>query len=469
MKALLRPSIARRLFWALLLACALVWSGIYALGSHQVRQANTGSFDSDMQELALSIVSVATTVRSAPELNLALLGIDSSLDANQEVNKTPSEFQVYYVWDQDGGLVRRSRHSVAAYRSVMGASGFSDVSIGGRRYRMLSTSASSYRVEVTQSVQSRKEEFDRVMLSRDGLLSPLLVGFPLLLIPILLAIRSGLKPLQVLASELAARSPDDLRPIDAPHVYSELAPIARELNSTLFRLRALLQRERDFVADAAHEIRTPLALITAQADTLIYETEPEARAAAGHRMRQGLARSSRLVNQLLALARLEADAEVDQRRIDVADLCRDVLAASAREAEHRSIELSYCGPDRLEASVPGDAVESLVANLVSNGVRHGRENGRVQVDLVAEPTGHLVLHVRDDGTGLATAERDRVFGRFQRGRHATAVGSGLGLAIVRSSARQLGAEVELTPGLDERGLGVRVRWHPATALGRPAP
>ncbi len=458
MTTLFEPSIARRLFFAVAIACALVWAGIYLLGLSQVYRTGTGEFDRDILHLAQSVTSAAReSVRSA-ELRSELSGIDRHLRVASELNALPREFLAFSVWRTDGTVVARSSESQQSDQGVNHIDGFSQRSINGRSYRTFGASTGPYRIEITQSLRSRQQTFDDVMLSRDGFLSPMLVGLPLLLIPVFIAIRSGLTPLRRLAVELATRSPDDLRPIDTPFVYAELAPVTQELNSTLRRLRELLEREREFLADAAHELRTPLALITAQADTLTRASDALEREAAGQRLRNGLSRASRVVNQLLALARLDANAEMHLRTLDLGDTIRDVLAAHSREAEQRGIELSYCGPDKLSIRAPGDAVESLLANLVSNSIRHGRKDGHTQIDLVAEPPGHVCLLVRDDGPGIPTEDHDRMFARFHRGSEAAVQGSGLGLAIVRSSARQLGASIELTSGLGNVGLGVRVRW-----------
>ncbi len=462
MTPLLKPSIARRLFFAVAIACALVWVGIYLLGRSQVYRAGTGEFDRDMLHLARSVADAAEAATTSDELRIALSGMDRYLQVDSQLNAIPPEFLAFHVWRADGTLVARSGESPKNYQGAGDVEGFSQISIGGKLYQTYATTTGPYRIEITQSLRSRQQAFDDVMLSREGLLSPMLVGIPLLLIPIFVAIRSGLTPLRRLAAELAARLPDDLRPIDTPFVYTELAPVTEELNSTLSRLRLLLEREREFLADAAHELRTPLALITAQADTLTRAHDPLEREAAGQRLRGGLARASRLVNQLLALARLDADAEMSARTLDLSDTVRDVLAAHSKEAEQRGIDLSYCGPDNLIIQAPGDAIESLLANLVSNSIRHGREGGQIQIDLSMEPPGPICLLVRDDGPGIPEADHDRIFARFHRGSDTSAQGSGLGLAIVRSSARQLGASVEMIPGLGNRGLGVRVHWQAAS-------
>jgi two-component system, OmpR family, sensor histidine kinase QseC len=460
---MLLPSISRRLFLAVFLACALVWGGMYLLGRSMVYRAETGEFDRDMLALVEVTTAAASRAGSTTELVRALAGVDDYLGAFRKNSGTEKEFLAFHVWDAAGQLIARSTSATADYQGSPSVMGFGNVRIGGAAYRVYGALSGTFRIEVTQSLRSRQAAFDDVMLSREGFLSPLLVGFPLLMLPIFLAIRSGLRPLRVLAQELSDRAPDDLRPVRTPYVYSELAPVTQELNATLQKLRILLERERQLLADAAHELRTPLALIALQFGSLVSASGALEREAAQQRMRRGLGRAMRLVNQLLTLARLDADADADRRVIDLGDTIRDVMVANTKLATERSTELSYNGPDSLLVCAPGDAIESLVANLVSNGILHGKEFGRLHVDVQLENSGRLTLLVRDDGPGIDPGHREKVFERFHRGSRSHAPGSGLGLSIVLASARQLGASIEIVEGLENAGVGVRVQWMPQSA------
>ena len=149
------------------------------------------------------------------------------------------------------------------------------------------------------------------------------------------------------------------------------------------------------------------------------------------------------------------------RRADIVDVTRDVLAAHSLDADQARVELGYTGPDSLVIETPGDAFESLLANLVSNAIRHGRAGGKVEVELLAGGRNGVTLCVRDNGPGIPQGERTRVFERFCRGRNAKAPGSGLGLAIVASAGQQLGASIELVNGIEGQGVEFQVRWRPA--------
>jgi two-component system, OmpR family, sensor histidine kinase QseC len=461
MKMLLQPSIARRMILALLFACGLVWVAVYLVGRAELSEHDLGAFDKEVRAVAVAAALAATGHDDPRKVELALTGLDGYLVGQERVHGTPRGFVAFRLFDSNGHVVASGGTGPEQWPQADARSGFYEHSAGGQHYRMhrSATADGRYRIEVAQSRASRQATLDTMAFSFEGL-QPLLFGFPLLLLPVWLAVHTGLSPLRRLSAELASRQPSDLTPIRASLVHRELAPLARELNGALARLNALLERERDFLADAAHELRTPLALITAQADTLLNTQDPQARAEATRRLHSGIARCARLVNQLLALVRLEANAEDQLIRTDIGDVARDALAAHAAQAQARRIDLAYTGPDSLVAYLPGHALASVLDNLVGNAVRYGNEGGRVVVKLEKEDTGCLRLEVTDDGPGIAVAERDVMFERFRRGRTVSASGSGLGLAIVASAARQLKARIDVGDGLDGQGVSVAVTWKP---------
>ncbi|WP_148716020.1 sensor histidine kinase [Chitinolyticbacter meiyuanensis] len=448
-----RPSIARRLFLILLLAYGTVWLGIYALGLYLMQHAISGQFDQDLVDLATAVQQVTARSTDPATLRTALAGSDALLAQYQRSGNVQPGFFGYTVRDAAGRLIAH----YGPPRPAIGRDGFFDVA-GEAAWRGYGLPAAQgrYRIEVSQSVASRRAQYHDVMLSPAALLL-FAAGLPMLFLPAWIAVRSGLQPLRQLASELVQRPPDSTAPLAAPPVYAELVPLATSLDTALSRLAAQLQRERALLADAAHELRTPLAVVTTQADALIHAADEAAREAAIQRLRHGLARAARLVQQLLALARLDAGIATDTSRADLADLVRDTLAAHAAEAATRGIALSYRGPDQLPLAAPLQALESIVDNLVGNAVRHGRDGGTVEVT-VTQPGRQIRLTVCDDGPGIPLAERERLFERFARGRCATASGSGLGLAIVASAARTLDASIIVNDGADGRGTAITVHW-----------
>ena len=324
----------------------------------------------------------------------------------------------------------------------------------------------TYRVEVMQSQAQRAAALVCMAGFQASTIGPVMaIGTPVFLLLTWLAVRAGLRPLLSLSDELAARAPDDLRPLRVPQLHAELEPVVQGLNTALSRLGALLQREREFLVDAAHELRTPLSVVTTQAELMMRANDDRERTEAAQRLHVGARRTGRLVSQLLALARLESTAVEPSQPTNMADVVRDCLAGLDTEARARTIDLSYDGPDELLVASPVGTLETVLNNLVGNAVRYGDAGGTVEVRLHVEPTRELLLSVRDDGPGIPAADRQRVFGRFQRGTDPRASGSGLGLAIVAAAAQRLGASVALGDGLRGRGLGISLRWKPAVATG----
>jgi len=283
------------------------------------------------------------------------------------------------------------------------------------------------------------------------LVENLLIALPCVLLPLWLSVRSGLRPLKQLADRIAAREAGDLSPVGMRVRYRELKPLTGALDDLLARLRQKIEHERAFVQDAAHELRTPLAVVAAQAHVMAHAGEDER--AQAHALLQGaIDRASHLAQQLLVLASLDNAQRTPPRRIDVAQAVRQLLAQAAPGAMARGIELSLDAPDRLESVVDEPALESIVHNLVDNAVRYGRDGGSVAVTLRGDEE-RLSLQVRDDGPGIGAADRERVFERFWRGAGHDLPGSGLGLAIVQQAAARMGGTVRLGDGLESRGVG----------------
>lgn len=446
-----KPSIRRRIAFVLVTACLLVWGAVYLQGLYITRKSETGIYDRELILIATAVAGVVDQWPEPPSLSVAMGGLEVLLDADNRYARVPDDYRLFYVWDTQGRLVAARKGAQTSGRRMTGRVGFGDESFGDqylRVYGMWSADA-RYFIEATQTLQSRHSYFHSIMLSSESG-NILLIGL-LCLLPALLVVQSGLRPLTVLARELGRRRPGDLRPIQSPSQYLEIAPLVDEFNATLARLGALLERERSFLADAAHELRTPIAVITAQVDTLIRAEEPAEREAAAERLRRGLSRASRLVNQLLALARLDANLEVESRAIDVADTIRDCLAAHALAAGQRGMELSYTGAEHIPLTLPSQAMESILDNLIGNAVRYGVDGGAVEVR--AQLVGNMLqVDVADDGPGIPPSEQGKLFERFHRGNQHDVSGSGLGLAIVASAAKQINARISTAEGLQGRGI-----------------
>lgn len=296
------------------------------------------------------------------------------------------------------------------------------------------------------------------------LLAPLVALIVLIGCLLVVAMQRGMKPLAVANEALAQRGADSLMPLDLHGVPVEVLPMVRTVNDLLARLDAAFEAQRSFVADAAHELRSPITALQLQVQILERDQDPAERALATRELSAGIARARRLIEQLLHLSRASASDEVEDRlaraRVDLTELARDAVVRWAADAERRGIDL---GADvQGEASVRGNPaqLEILLNNLIENALRYTPRGGIV--DLVVRTAGVVpTLSVFDDGPGIAPAERERVFDRFYRSPEAVAgdePGSGLGLAIVRSIAERHGATVSLHAGRHDMGLEVRVAF-----------
>lgn len=274
----------------------------------------------------------------------------------------------------------------------------------------------------------------------------LLLALPFVLLPVWLSVRNGLLPLQRFAQAIARRHPDDLSPLREQPRHAELKPLAHALDDLLRRLRQRFERERVFVQDAAHEIRTPLAVVATQAHVMAHAALPEQRALAYEALTQAIARASHVAQQLLTLATLDDVQPQHLREIDAAQAARGILAQLAPQALARGIELSLDAPDRLPVRLDEAPFVSALQNLVDNAIRYGREGGNVAVTLRGDGE-RISLLVQDDGPGIPDTDHALVFERFYRGAAGDVPGSGLGLAIVKRAALRMGGRATVTEGL----------------------
>ena len=289
----------------------------------------------------------------------------------------------------------------------------------------------------------------------------LLVAFPFVLLAVWLTVRASLNPLQQLAQRIDQRASDDLRAIGAPTPYRELKPLVNALDTLLARLRATVERERAFVQDAAHEMRTPLAVISAQAHVLTRSGDATVRDEARAQLDHAIARAAHLSKQLLALAALDDSELRPTRQLDLANWLRETMARHQPLARGRHIELALEAPDALQREVDLPALDSVVQNLLENAIRYGHDGGQVLVSLQPLPPADAgwQLTVQDDGPGMPPAEQGHAFERFFRGSAAQAAGTGLGLSIVRQAAQRMGGQASLVAGLNGHGFGVLVQTH----------
>jgi two-component system sensor histidine kinase TctE len=308
----------------------------------------------------------------------------------------------------------------------------------------------------------------RHILARELLTATVPIEFALILIAmalVWLGVNRGLRVLDPLARELRLRHAGDLSPLKAGDVPVEVQPLVATIDALLGRVDRMLAQQQRFIADAAHQLRTPLAGLRLQAERALADPRPESvREALSHveRLSAGTARAA---GQLLALARAQAPDEVVGAiaPLDLALLVRDEVATRVPAALAQRADLGYSGPTQ-GVRVVGDALllREMLGNLIDNALRYGRRDGVVTVSLECDDEG-AILAVNDDGLGVPEQLLPRLGERFFRVHGDRRDGSGLGLAIVREIAGRHGATVHFGVGLNGKGLRAEVRFPPATA------
>lgn len=268
-----------------------------------------------------------------------------------------------------------------------------------------------------------------------------------------LGVVRGLRPLDRLRQAVAARSLRDRSPLADEHVPGEVSPLLASINDLLARLERALTLQSRFIADAAHQLKTPIAALRAQFDVALREPDPVRMREALRQLEPGLDRLARLVQQLLSLARNEPEAAPVLRLapLDLNALALEAATAWVPRALDKGIDLGFEGAgEAVPVRGDGPRLRELLDNLLDNAVRYSRAGGRVTVHVQAQPVA--AVHVNDDGPSIPAAERERVFERFHRLLGSGQEGSGLGLAIAQEIARLHGAEIGLRED-DTDGIG----------------
>ncbi|HCX32823.1 MAG TPA: two-component sensor histidine kinase [Rhodocyclaceae bacterium] len=361
----------------------------------------------------------------------------------------------FQVWEQ--GRVLRLRSANAPAEALAGpAGGFSERPIAGRTWRVFSqwSSDRGYLVHVAERADAR-EKIARKLAARQ--LQPLLVAIPLLALLVWLAVRRALHPLRALARQIANREAQNLAPVEALDAPREVRPLIGQINALLARLGESIEIERRFTADAAHELRTPLAAVRTQAQVALAETAEAPRRHALDAVLAGCDRLARLTEQLLTLSRLENQAEgIALKTCALDGIAAQGAADAAPAALAKSIEISLEAQENVALRGQPDLLQAALRNLLDNAVRYCPAGAAVRIRVRADE-GRARLTVEDGGPGIPEAERARVLERFHRILGSGAEGSGLGLAIVARVAELHRAQLELGDS-PLGGLAVTLRF-----------
>ena len=359
-----------------------------------------------------------------------------------KVDGHPYESKIaFQVWNSDGTLLVHTA-SAPAFTSPPSKAGFSAITdVNNRAWRAFVLEDAQYNLKIWVGERDdvRDDLVNRIV--RHTVL-PNLIGCVLLAAVIWLAIGWGLKPLVNMAQTLRARHPGSLEPLHLNPLPTELEPMQAALNRVLAQIQEVMGRERRFIADAAHEMRTPLAVLKVHAENLKDAASEDDRRASLEHLMAGVDRTTRLVNQLLTMARIEPrTSALEAPKTDLVATVRDSLVQMTPWLLSKELELVFAPVDEVGlVKVDTGIIQIALNNLVSNAANFSPPGGLITVGL-AKHHDHYELSVEDQGPGIDEAERDRLFERFySRGNDH---GAGLGLTIVQSIANRLGGQVRL--------------------------
>ncbi len=360
----------------------------------------------------------------------------------------------FQIWDESDLLLRSTAAPVTAMASDK--EGYSETVVNGQPWRVLTRwdARHEFMIQVAEPLAGRESLARHITLK---MLLPTFIALPVLALLIWFGVGAGLRPLQQLKKEVKQRTANRLEPLAMAGVPEEVAPLAKALNDLFDRLQHAFEGERRFTADAAHELRTPLAALKIQTQVALRSTNETERNSALENVLHGVDRATRLVEQLLILARVDPETAVTgYKQVDLRGLAATVMVDLEPLAHAKQIELTL--EEGLVCNILGDDTQLgfMLRNLLDNAIRYTPAGGHVSVSV--RDTDGVALEVRDTGPGIPEAEREQVQQRFYRITGSGEEGSGLGLSIVRRIAELHGARLELHDNNAGSGLLARVVW-----------
>jgi signal transduction histidine kinase len=454
-------SLKGRVLCVLGVTIMLCWAGALAVLTVYTLRGQSSIWDSKLAaigtKILMSIPSGKTMQPIGQRLRLQLR--DEAMP--RDMNLT------FQVWTERTNLIVGAPDSPPTPLQPSFTDGFSSVTIGGSRWRVFSLADSTGQVNV--QVAMRHEvidgEIQRKTFGALGLTTTLLAIAGLLM---WFAVGKSLRPLTALEATVRSRRKFDLTPLPVAQLPNEIRPLVESFNHLLDQLDQAMQGERRFIGDAAHELRTPLSALQAQAQVALRAATVTEKDAALVKLLAVAERSTRLSDQLLDLARMDSGVNAPQKTLaDLSELIMHVSQEFDMQAQQqrRSIILALT-PCPIECDV--DEIGILLRNLLDNALRYTPEDGRVKISCAyAEENGrtHVCLEVADDGPGVPEAEREAIFRRFHRVAGNGGRGSGIGLSLVAGIAQLHGAVIKTGPGLDGRGFSVRILFPLPSAPG----
>lgn len=452
---ILQPSVTRRLVLAQLATLAMLWVALLGYSQWQVREdAVLHAEDQARQGAAISLSLLQILSQQPERLHEVMEGIDRfqrSLQAPTQA-QAPYLFPVFYLW-WDNQMVYRSP-GASEPPQIQQSDRMFRIELDRKVHMVYSESSADGRGRFLVMAPWDDMALGVTMWSQAWLVLPLLVCLPLLVLPAWCSVWLALRPWRRVSQEIEARGPENLSPLTFFPKHRELRTISHAVDRLLAGLRAARVRERSFIADAAHELRTPIAAIQVHTEALLTNVREQRDAELLAGLYASNTRAARLVEQLLALSRTESAQALQQKvPVDLEALVQDSLAQLAPLAYKRSVELDFESDGTSVMNGDAGSLRSLFDNVIGNAVKYSPAGTAVRVRLRGDAQS-IRLTVIDEGIGIPHDLRERVFDRFFRVPDQKQVGSGLGLAIAKAAADRHDAQLELADGPDAKGLVV---------------
>lgn len=448
------PSIRNRLMWLVLLSVGLSWAAMFAWSFHAARHEVTQWDESRLVQL----VPLLSRLDADDLAKLAEHGIDARNEIPHHSRSVERDsdygdrFVHFLVTGRDGGTIARSSDFPVSDSAAYPRNAITEVEAQNGRW-LLYNARDARSGRTISLMEPVNEQSDLVSGVAARIARPVLLILPVMMGLVWFSIGFSLRPLASLSKAVQARDGQNLRPIEIARSPKEFGVVVAATNGLLERLRMSLARERTFTADAAHELKTPLAAIKVQAQVAMASNDAGQQRLALERVILGVDRSAHLVEQLLLLARLDEEAGLKLSTFALRDVIAEAVAFRRQVANDKSISLRISDDGRAEVHADRVLMRVLVDNLLDNAIKYGKTGGTVDFNLGMDAQS-VRLTVRDNGPGVSAEEMDRLTHRFFRGSSATASGSGLGLSIVSRIAIRCGSEMRLETGLNGQGLGV---------------
>ena len=436
-------SLKQRLLLGVVAVVAAVWLATAAYSYFDARHEINELLDAHLAQSASLIVAQVGH-------DLEEIDVEHAPSTDKRARRV-----AFQIWER-GTVLRLHSADAPSSRLSRREEGYSDATIDGKRWRVFSTwdAGGRFLVQIAERGEARRELAAGIATN---LLLPLLFALPTLALFAWLAIGRAVKPLDRLGQEVGRRRAEDLRPLAPEGAPREVVPLVRSLNALFARVGRLIENERRFTADAAHELRTPLAALKTQAQVAKGAADDGARQHALEGVIEGCDRATRLVDQLLTLARLEPDSARPAGQCELVALAREVIAELAPSALAREVDIELGGAETVSVEGQRELLSVLLRNLVDNAVRYSPRDGRVKVDVLSSGEGARIS-VTDEGPGVAPDARARLGQRFFRVLGSGESGSGLGLSIVRRIAEIHSARLRFEEGEGGKGLRVVVQF-----------